>query len=287
VNGENFRLFSSLEIPVGEGLSGWVAENRKPIVNGNPSVESGYLNDEGKFSTLHSALAVPLEGLEGVVGVLTLYRAGKDAFTQDNLRILQALTHKVALSIENALKYRQLETSAVTDELTGLPNTRSLFLHLDSEIARCKRERTPLTVLVCDLDGFKQVNDRFGHLVGNKVLRTVAKGLQENCREYDCVARMGGDEFVVVLPGHPAEAVPSKARLLSEIAVGAGRMHCGEDLLSMSLGEAIFLKDGSDAEQLLAEAGRRMYQSKQEYKRQRNLGVLSDRVSRRGLTLVH
>ncbi len=126
------------------------------------------------------------------------------------------------------------------------------------------------------------MNDRFGHLVGNKVLRTVAKGLQENCREYDCVARMGGDEFVVVLPGHPAEAVPSKARLLSEIAVEAGRMLCGEDLLSMSLGEAIFLKDGSDAEQLLAEAGRRMYQSKQEYKRQRNLGVLSDRVSRRG-----
>src|SRR5207302_5824612 len=83
VNGENFRLFSALEIPVGEGLSGWVAENRKPIVNGNPSVEPGYLNDAGAFSTLHSALAAPLEGLDGVVGVLTLYRAAKDAFTRD------------------------------------------------------------------------------------------------------------------------------------------------------------------------------------------------------------
>ena len=81
VNGENFRLFSSLEIPVGEGLSGWVAQNRKPILNGNPSVEAGYMGDPDKFSTLRSALAVPLEGLNGAVGVLALYRAEKDAFT--------------------------------------------------------------------------------------------------------------------------------------------------------------------------------------------------------------
>src|SRR5262249_23893322 len=166
--------------------------------------------------------------------------SAKDAFTRDHLRILLALTHKVALSIENALRYRQAETSAVTDALTSLPNARSLFLHLDSEIARCKREASPLTILVCDLDGFKRVNDLFGHLEGNKVLRTVAEGLQANCREYDYVARMGGDEFVVLLPGHPPEAVRAKVRLLSEIAVEAGRKHCGEDLLSMSVGVAVF-----------------------------------------------
>ena len=73
VNGENFRLFSSLEIPLGQGLSGWVAENRKPIVNGNPSVEPGYLNDETKFTTMRTALSVPLIGLNGTVSVLTLY----------------------------------------------------------------------------------------------------------------------------------------------------------------------------------------------------------------------
>src|SRR6202140_2865738 len=74
VNGDNFRLFSSLRIPIGQGLSGWVAHNRKPIINGNPSVEPGYLNDPSKFSTLRSALAVPLEGIAGVIGVLALYR---------------------------------------------------------------------------------------------------------------------------------------------------------------------------------------------------------------------
>src|SRR5437762_5853701 len=140
VNGDNFRLFSSLRIPLGHGLSGWVAQNRKPIVNGNPSVEPGYLNDPTKFSTLRSALAVPLEGLAGVVGVLTVYHADHDAFTSDHLRILLAISSKMALAVENALKYEQAESSATTDYLTGLPNARSLFLQLDRELARCKRE---------------------------------------------------------------------------------------------------------------------------------------------------
>jgi diguanylate cyclase (GGDEF)-like protein/putative nucleotidyltransferase with HDIG domain len=286
VNGENFHLFSSLEIPIGEGLSGWVAENRKPIVNGNPSVEPGYLNDVKRFSTLNSALAVPLEGLDGVVGVLTLYHSAKDAFTRDHLRILLAVTNKIALSIENAMRYRQAETSAVTDGLTKLPNARSLFLHLDSEVARCKRENSPLTVLVCDLNGFKQVNDRFGHLEGNKVLRTVAEGLQENCREYDYVARMGGDEFVVVLPGHPPEAVRAKVRTLSAVAAQAGRLHCGENLLSMSVGEAVFGEDGVDAEQLLAAADRRMYHAKHHHKLTGESGKLRERSANHGLALV-
>ena len=78
VNGEDFRLFSSLQIPIGQGLSGWVAEKEKPILNGNPSVECSYLKDPHKFSNMRSALAVPLEGLNGTVGVLTLYRSDRD-----------------------------------------------------------------------------------------------------------------------------------------------------------------------------------------------------------------
>ncbi|PYV97396.1 MAG: hypothetical protein DMG86_18330 [Acidobacteria bacterium] len=201
VNGDNFRLFASLRIPLGQGLSGWVAQNKKPIINGNPSVEPGYLNDPTKFSTLRSALAIPLEGLAGVVGVLALYHAERDAFTSDHLRILLAISSKMALAVENALKYEQAESSATTDYLTGLPNARSLFLQLDRELARCKRDTSSLTVMVCDMDGFKQINDRFGHLEGNRVLRLFAVALKESCREYDYVARMGGDEFVVVAPG--------------------------------------------------------------------------------------
>ncbi|MEO8026471.1 MAG: diguanylate cyclase [Bryobacteraceae bacterium] len=266
VNGDDFRLFSSLEIPIGHGLSGWVADNRKPIVNGNPSVEPGYLGDPSKFSTLRSALAVPLEGVNGIVGVMTLYHADKDAFSKDHLRILLAISSKVSLSIENALKYRQAESSATTDYLTGLPNARSLFLHLDSELSRCRRMNSPVAVLVCDLNGFKQVNDRFGHLEGNRVLREVARSLRESCREYDYTARMGGDEFVVILPGLKPEDIEAKITRMRGLVAQAGRVVCESDILSLSVGQAHYPEDGTDAEQLLAEADKRMYKEKQSHR---------------------
>ena len=263
VNGDNYRLFSSLRIPVGQGLSGWVAQNRKPIVNGNPSVEPGYLNDPTKFSTLRSALAVPLEGVTGVIGVLALYRAERDAFTSDHLRILLAVSGKMALAIENALKYQQAENSATTDYLTGLPNARSLFLQLDRELARCKRDNSSLTVMVSDMNGFKQINDRFGHLEGNRVLRLFAQALKDSCREYDYVARMGGDEFVVIPPGLAADAAGKKSEQMRTLARHAGNEVCNEEILSLSVGRAVYPDDGNDAEQLLAEADRRMYIEKQ------------------------
>ena len=263
VNGDNYRLFSSLRIPLGQGLSGWVAHNRKPIINGNPSVEPGYLNDPSKFSTLRSALAVPLEGVAGVIGVLALYRGERDGFTTDHLRILLAVSGKMALAIENALKYQQAENSATTDYLTGLPNARSLFLQLDRDLARCKRDNATLTVMVSDMDGFKQINDRFGHLEGNRVLRLFAQALKDSCREYDYVARMGGDEFVVIAPGLPPDAASKKAEQMRTLARHAGNEVCGEEILSLSVGRAVYPDDGKDAEQLLAEADRRMYIEKQ------------------------
>ena len=282
VNGDNYRLFSSLRIPVGQGLSGWVAHNRKPIVNGNPSVEPGYLNDPSKFSTLRSALAVPLEGVSGVIGVLALYRLERDAFTSDHLRILLAVSSKMALSIVNSHKYQQAESSATTDYLTGLPNARSLFLQLDRELARCKRDNSSLTVMVSDLDGFKQINDRFGHLEGNRVLRLFAQALKDSCREYDYVARMGGDEFVVIAPGLAADAAKKKAEQMQALAKQAGSEVCGEDILSLSVGLALYPEDGKDAEQLLAEADRRMYLEKQKeltYKDRRVHSRLKCRVT--------
>jgi diguanylate cyclase (GGDEF)-like protein len=270
VNGDNFRLFASLRIPIGQGLSGWVAQNLKPILNGNPSVEPGYLNDASKYSTLNSALAVPLEGLKGVVGVVALYHAEKDFFTSDHLRILLAVSSKMALAIENAMKYEQAESSAVTDYLTGLPNARSLFVQLDREMARCKRDNNSLTVMVADLDGFKQINDRFGHLEGNRVLQLFAHSLKETSREYDYVARMGGDEFVVIAPGLTQEAAARKAEQMRELAQQAGKDICNEDILSLSVGKAVYPEDGMDAEKILSEADKRMYLQKQSQATHRN-----------------
>ena len=262
VSGENFRVLSSLKIRVGEGLCGWVAENCKPIINGNPQVEAGYVADP-KTATLASALVVPLQGLNGVVGVLAMYHSSPDAFTPDHLRILLAVASKVALSVENALKYQQAESSATTDFLTGLPNARSLFVHLAQEVARCRRMKTSLAVMVCDIDGLKKINDSFGHLEGDKLLREFSVRLKDACRGYDYVARMGGDEFVVMAPGLSAEGAQEKTERLNQAAIEAGRHTCGRDVIALSVGTAFCPEDGYDVEALLAEADRRMYTVKQ------------------------
>ena len=262
VSGDNFRLLSALNVGLREGLCGWVAERRKPIVNGNPELEAGYIIDPTKFTTLRSALIVPLEGLNGVVGVLAMYRADRDAFSADHLRILLSVSSKIALSVENALKYQQAEDSATTDYLTGLPNARSLFLHLSRELSRCRRTSTSLAVMVCDLDNFKQINDLYGHLEGDNLLKDFAGHLKESCRGYDYVARMGGDEFVIVAPGMNAEAANEKASRLNQLAIEAGRKIAGRDLVALSVGTAFCPEDSFDVERLLEEADRRMYSMK-------------------------
>ena len=114
VSGENFKLFSSLKIPLGEGLSGWVAQNHKAILNGNPSVEPGYLQDAQRYSTLRSALAVPVEGSSGIVAVLALYRAQQDTFTQEDLQVVEAISSAVAGIVESAAKAKAAAAVAGT-----------------------------------------------------------------------------------------------------------------------------------------------------------------------------
>jgi diguanylate cyclase (GGDEF)-like protein/putative nucleotidyltransferase with HDIG domain len=276
VSGDNDKLFRSLEIPMGQGLSGWVAENLKPIMNGNPSVEPGYLNDPTVFSTLRSALAVPLEGKEGVVGVLALYHGEKDAFSRDNLRVLLAIASKVGMTVDHLLRLSQAESSATTDFLTGLPNARSLFVHLDAELSRCLRNRETLTLFVTDLDGFKAVNDRFGHLEGNRLLKAVAQTLKANCREYDYVARMGGDEFVMVLPGLKRDDMVPRMERISSMVAEAACTVIGEEVIGISIGAVHAPEDGKDAEALLAEADKRMYRMKEQRKEARRQTQLSD-----------
>ena len=265
VTGDHFRLLSSLQIPIGTGLCGWVAQNARSIVNGNPAVETGFVHDPQDPCEPRSALVVPLEGVTGLVGVLALYQAAADAFTSDHLRILQVITSRVALFVENALKFREAESSATIDYLTGIANARALSLHLEQEIARCGREHATMALMVCDLDGFKQINDRFGHLAGDKVLKQFAAAITALCREYDYTARMGGDEFVVVAPNMTGDAVRERAVQFSSLARAAGMEVCGADFLSLSLGAAFYPCDGMEAEQLLAEADRAMYAAKQRH----------------------
>jgi len=261
VTGDDARLFSSLAIPVGEGLSGWVAESHKPIMNGNPSVEPGYLKDPGTFSKLNSALAVPLDHDDAVIGVLALYHSGRDAYSRDQLRALQAVSGKLAATIVVALG-RELEPAS--DSAGSLPDARALFLHLDAGIARCQRDASTLGVVVCDIDRFKTVNERYGQLAGDQLLRSVASQLRQACRASDYLAHLGGDEFAVVMADLSRSAAEQRMqdfeRIVREAALGV----CGSDQVTLSCGYVQFPADGATTEQLLAEADRRMQKHKQE-----------------------
>lgn len=260
-SGAYLELLSSFPVTWGKGVAGKVAELRAPLVNADPAEE---LADCPGLPAgeLVSAVAVPIQGVTELLGVIALYSRTKDAFSADHLRVLTGVASRASGAIENALKYSQAEQSATTDVLTGLPNPRSLFLHLDGELARARRNHDSVTVLVCDLDRFKQLNDLHGHMEGNRALRAVAQALKKQCREYDFVARLGGDEFVIVLPTIRVESAKAKieqlqqavAASVSDIAIGVG----------ISIGHACYPEDGEDAEALLAAADRRMYSMKKE-----------------------
>jgi len=283
IAGENSHLFSRDAFPIEKGLSGRVIQHKSSILNGDPCMEFGFNNDSVVVYKLQSALAVLMQGPKGMLGVITLYQKDLRAFNRDHLRLLEAVSRQVAPAIESALRYHDTERMAVTDHLTGLPNARSLELHLHRELSRAQREEKTVGVLVCDLNGFKGVNDRFGHLKGNEVLQVVAKGLQEVCRKSDYVARMGGDEFVIVSPGLREDLSVSYVERLQTVARSAGWAVCNEQCLSMAVGTAIYPFEGTDAEVLLAEADRRMYSAKPQGSRRgepaRAEAVVEERVS--------
>jgi diguanylate cyclase (GGDEF)-like protein/putative nucleotidyltransferase with HDIG domain len=269
VQGESYRLFSSLEIPVGHGLSGWVVENDMHILNGNPAVEPGYLNDPQKITTLRAAISVPLPGQDGVIGALSLYRLQPDSFTQDHLRVLLAIRSKAGQAIENSLQFSRAKYAAEKDELTGLLNAGALFRLLEAELARAAAADTSVALILIDLNGFKQANDRHGHLAGNRVLQEVATGLLACCRSSDHVARLGGDEFVLVLPEASAENVAGMLLRIQGLGPEAGLKACGEPSITISSGVASYPIDGADAESLLERADQLMYECKKESKRGR------------------
>ncbi len=265
VHGVDFDLFSSLRIPLGQGLSGWVARNEKPITNGNPAAEVLHVAGSSHATTLQAALSVPLRGRDGVAGVLTLYHREKNFFSKDHLRMLLAGSSKLGVSVENALQYERAQSTASTDFLTGLPNARSICQHLEKELSRVRRAKTPLAVLLCDLNSFKKVNDTFGHLTGNRLLQEIATRFKSSCREYDQVGRLGGDEFVFVLPEVTRDNVAEMQKRLSRAVEEASRSACPEMIVSVSVGCSFYPEDGASGEDLLSEADRNMYAFKEKH----------------------
>jgi diguanylate cyclase (GGDEF)-like protein/putative nucleotidyltransferase with HDIG domain len=264
VEGANRMLFESLRIPLGEGLAGWVAQNSKAILNGNPAVEPGYLNDPSKFTTLRSALAVPLTGVSEFSGVLAFYRDDRDAFTKDHQRILQGIASKLAVSIENAIYHQALVQNQTQDLLTGLPNLTSLLERFDAELDRSRRNETALAVVVCDINGLRNVNTRHGHESGDRLLIALASGMRSMFRDYDLVARIGGDEFAIIIPDIAPETAAARIQEIHAVAAKASAAIDADSSsrVSLSIGEAFYPQDGESVEELLSRADRRLSMAK-------------------------
>lgn len=257
VSGENARQLCSIEIPFGHGVSGRVAELRQPILNPDSSVEGAASDVPAIGGSLRSTLAIPLENGGELVGVLALYHAAPGAFSKDDLRVLLAIRAKLSVAVANALAHERAEQLSVVDPLTCLPNARALFLRLDAELARCRRNRATLAVLVCEVDGIGGDHPGPAPIAGRRLRQSVAGGLRRICREDDFVARMGAG-FVLVLSGFGPRDLKDKRKLIDSLMQEIGEAGPGGSLPVARLGAAFYPEDGAYAEDLLAAADSRL-----------------------------
>ena len=175
--GMDAELLQPLAVKNGQGLVGWVGRNLRPLVNARPSadLEAGGVSAE---TTLQSALVCPLVFNDRLIGALAVYDTEPGRFTDDHRRLLDRVAEQAAGVVNNSIVFEQTKRDSLTDPLTGLPNTRFMFVHLTRELARAERLKTEVSLLVMDLDGFKEINDMHGHHVGDKALREVARVLR-------------------------------------------------------------------------------------------------------------
>jgi len=219
-----------------------------------------------RFGQRKTATAIFLLSAIAVAG--TLRGAGPFASSSLNasllhlhvfLAIISVLTLAFAAEVaEHRRQEEKVRQLAVSDALTGLPNYRRLVEALDAEMKRFSRSAHPFAVLLLDLDRLKQINDKYGHLVGSRALCRVADVLRVHCREVDTPARYGGDEFAIVLPETAREDALQVARRIAE--------RLAEDTetpkLSVSIGAAVYPDNGASIEQLLSSADAALYQEK-------------------------
>jgi len=251
----------------GKGVTGKVALHQHPHV-GNYDPNDLTLGAESRLTQeIKSGAVVPIVSFGELVGTINVYDVCSRAFSSDDLRMLMFVAHQAALAVQNARAFEKARESALRDPLTNLHNGRFLRHYLERELSRSTRLNEPLSILGIDLDSFKLVNDIKGHQAGDTVLRDVADIFRRVLRDYDVIVRNGGDEFVVVLPGTPAEeAIQTAARIRDEVECYGKRTMSGIVGFGASVGVASYPDDATDVESLLAKADAAMYRDKRSQK---------------------
>ena len=258
-----------IRLDAGSGHAGWVVRNRQSLVNAAPAADFEAAGLATAAQNLRSALMCPLIANGRVVGAMALYHLEPGFYSEEHRRLLDRISEQAAAAISNSIVFEQTREASLSDALTGLPNTRYMVSHMARELARAERHGTQVAILVLDLDEFKDINDTYGHHVGDRALREVARVLREAIRPYDVCVRYAGDEFIIVLAGCGLEEAEAKrVELQREVAAIRFEASVGRVVrVSSSIGAAVFPGDGETYEALLATADGRMYHDKKSRKR--------------------
>jgi diguanylate cyclase (GGDEF)-like protein len=252
---------TGMRIPNGVGITGWVARTGSPLMVDDVRQDSRYYRTDERT---RSELAVPLIADGKVLGVFNVESSRLAAFGQRDMHMLTTLASYAVIAIQNAHLYEHAQRLAITDGLTELFNRRYLYEAMDRVIERGRRDGQPLSLIMLEIDNFKRCNDTYGHQSGDEVLRTVSMLLRRGSRPSDIVARYGGDEFMVVLPGATKSAAQETAERLRR-AVEAYPLILGTDVIAtvtLSVGVATFPADGRTVDALVEAVDQAQYIAK-------------------------
>ena len=260
--GEHMDLFRDRHLEPGRGITGWAVANRQKVVNDSPLLDLGGMDKEVAASYTN-ALVLPLLTDDQILGALSLYTRGA-VYGPDQVRFLETVAGHASKAIHNSLVFERTQEHAVTDNLTGLHNFRYFYAFFNEEIQKASQRGGKLSFLFMDLDHFKLINDKYGHKVGDEMLKNIAMVLSSQMRENDMLVRYGGDEFIALLSDITEEAAGQTIKRLED-AIGEYNfiLRTGEPVnLGISIGHAFFPEDGKTIEDLLVKADKDMYRKK-------------------------
>ncbi|HEV2440794.1 MAG TPA: sensor domain-containing diguanylate cyclase [bacterium] len=267
--------YKGLTIPHGRSLNWTVVESRQPLYVPDMHGDGRVYRQQ---DDIHSGIYAPLMVRGRVIGVLSAHRSAVDAFKPEDLDVLTVVARYLAGAIEVSRLYEELRSLASTDELTRLPNRRSILERFGAELSRALRDAQPLSVAIVDLDELKQVNDSLGHQVGDAVLVHVADVLRRRIRVHDIAGRLAGDEFILLFPNTDRDQAETILRRLERIdASGSGQP--GDRAMTLSWGLATWPEDGAAVDALIAVADRHLYMMKRAHLTERHGFVAPDAVS--------
>jgi diguanylate cyclase (GGDEF)-like protein/putative nucleotidyltransferase with HDIG domain len=267
VVGKNAQKLAARSIALGEGVTGFALANRRPVNQLHPSLDFIDINPEAGIK-YRSMASLPLFKDDLLLGALSVYSSELEQYTDDHMRLLETVTRLASDALGNAMQHAEAESNALTDPLTGLPNARYLALRFEEEAARARRTDRSFQVVMMDLDEFKNVNDTHGHKAGDKMLREVGHIIQGQLREYDFLARYGGDEFVALVQevvGAQVEDLCTRIEgAVSKFSLAVGRNRSAR--VGISVGTATFGIDGATLDHLVVAADHEMYRVKSNHR---------------------